>query len=156
MQGEPLNASVWVVTQLHHPEGLYIPLPPQSRFRDGYTLLSKKAPPTLAVKGRLLSVQRDLEQAYKIGADADTLLWVGKTTALRIDSPRLAGANYPDLGSSAEIYTNPNPLPYIELETLGPLHGMKKGDRIERVNIYTLFRRAETDPEREARKILGE
>ena len=156
VQGEPLNASVWVVTQLHHPEALYIPIPPQSRFRDGYTLLSKKAPPTLAVKHRLLSVQRDLEHAYKIGADADTLLWVGKTTALRIDSPRLGGANYPDLGSSAEIYTNPNPLPYIELETLGPLHAMKKGDRIERVNTYTLFRRAEKDPEREARKILGE
>jgi hypothetical protein len=81
---------------------------------------------------------------------------VGKTAALRIDSARVDGAEYPDQGSSVEIYTNPDPLDYIELETLGPLQNLKAGDRIERVNTYTLIRRTESDPDREAQRILSE
>ena len=73
---------------------------------------------------------------------------------MRIDSPRETKGEFPDQGSSAEIYTNPDPLPYVELELLGPLHPMKPGNRIQRHNTYTLQRRTEADAAAEARKIL--
>ena len=74
---------------------------------------------------------------------------------LRVDSSRVPNAEYPDNGSSAEVYTNPDPAKYIELEMLGPLKEMKVGDRIERVNTYTLLRRRNKDATKEARKILS-
>jgi hypothetical protein len=151
---KPIKAGIWVITQLRNPERLYIPRAGKSQFSEGYVLLSKAPPPSVRVQPRWLSLERDTASAYKIGADAGTLLWVGKTAALRIDSPRVAGAEYPDKGSSAEIYTNPNPLEYIELEMLGPLQTLKPGDRIERVNTYTLIRRTQSDPDREAERIL--
>ena len=74
--------------------------------------------------------------------------------ALRIDSPRVPEAEYANQGSSAIIYTNPDPDAYVELETYGPLSTMKVGDKIERTNLYTLSRRREKDALTEAQKIL--
>jgi hypothetical protein len=155
VSGAPVPIGVWVITQLKDPVGLYVPLPASSKSGPGYTLLGKDSPPSLTVEKGLLSLTRNPRAAHKIGTEAGTLLWVGDRCALRIDSPRVAGAEYPDRGSSAEIYTSPDPLRYIELEMLGPLIALKSGDRIERQNTYTLFRRTEPDPETEARKLLG-
>jgi hypothetical protein len=65
---------------------------------------------------------------------------------LRIDCERPPG-NYPDKGSSTQIYTNSGERAYIELETLGPIELLKPGGSCEAVNRYTLGRR---DPERAA------
>src|SRR5262249_15485442 len=102
----------------------------------------------------VLRLSRNPKAPHKIGTEAHTLLWVGEKVALRIDSPRTALAGYPDQGSSAEVYTNPDPIKYIELEMLGPLHKMKPGDKIEQVNTYRLFRRSEPTADAEARRIL--
>jgi len=53
---------------------------------------------------------------YKVGFEGSSLLWIGDKHALRIDSLRAQGAEYPDKGSSAEVYTNPDPLKYVELD----------------------------------------
>ena len=103
----------------------------------------------------LVSLTRDRTSSFKIGTDAGTLVWVGPKAALRIDAPRVAGAEYPDQGSSVEVYTNPDPLEYIELETLGPLQTMKVGDQIVRTNTYSLFHRTASSPEAEARRLLS-
>jgi hypothetical protein len=97
---------------------------------------------------------RNPKAPHKIGLDGGSMLWVGNRHILRIDSPRVPKGDYPDKGSSTEIYTSADPLPYIELETLGPVHLMKPGDKIERVNTYTLFRRTRPTPEAEARAIF--
>jgi hypothetical protein len=151
VSGEEAKIGVWVITQLKEPLGLFAPLPKRSVFTNGYTLLGKGSPPSVKTTNALLSLHRDAKDAYKIGLDADSLLWVGANHVLRIDSPRQRGAEYPDKGSSAEIYTNPDPLQYIELEMLGPLRAMKPGDKIEHRNTYTLMRRSLPTPEAEAR-----
>jgi hypothetical protein len=152
--GAPVSAGVWVVTQLKDPVGLYAPMPPEKRGSPGYALLTKKAPPDLKVKKGLLSLRRSPKQPHKIGLPVGTLLWLGRNHGLRIDSPHTPFGQYPDQDSSAEIYTNPDPLQYIELETLGPVSVMKVGDRIDRSNTYTLLRRSMKDPEDEARRLL--
>lgn len=150
-----IEVGIWVITQFKEPVGVFAPIPKEAGMAGGYVLLGKETPPSLQIENGLLRLTRHPKQPFKIGTEAGSLLWVGKDCACRIDSPRLPGAVYPDQSSSAEIYTNPDPLPYVELEMLGPLHTMKAGDKIQRTNVYTLFRRTETAPEAEARKLLS-
>ncbi|MCI0353116.1 MAG: DUF4380 domain-containing protein [Acidobacteriales bacterium] len=146
VQGNPVKVGVWVITQLGEPEKAAMVLPHKSQYLEGYNKQMEVLPKDLKREGRLLSVTRDPKNQAKIGSDAGTLVWMDKDFYLQIDSPRVPiGAEYPDQNSSAEIYTNPDPLKYIELETLGPLHTMKVGDKIERTNRYTLLRRSAGD-----------
>lgn len=154
IEGEPAVMGIWVITQLKEPVGLFAPVPKKPVFPNGYTLLSAEPPPDLKVHDGLVSLTRNPKAAHKIGLDGDSLLWVGEKHTLRIDSPRVAKAQYPDQGSSTEIYVSADPLPYIELETLGPLHRMKPKDKISRANTYTLSRRTKPTPEAEARAIF--
>jgi hypothetical protein len=153
-KGEPAWIGIWVITQLKEPAGLFAPVPKKSIFPEGFTLLGQGPPPSLQFTNGLIALTRNPKAAHKIGLDAGSLLWVGEKHSLRIDSPRERKGQYPDKGSSAEIYTSADPLPYIELETLGPLHLMKPGDKIERVNTYTLSRRTKPTAEAEARSVF--
>jgi hypothetical protein len=153
--GRPLEVGVWIITQLRDPIAVFAPVPADSRFPDGYVRQSgERLPAGFKVENSLLSLARDTAQSTKIGMDADRLLWVGPTQMLLIRSPRIHGASYPDHGSSAEIYTNPDPRAYVELETLGPLHRLDPGQSISQTNTYTLLRRTEHLPALDARKIL--
>ena len=82
------------------------------------------------------------------------MVWVGASCVLRIDAEAGPG-EYPDGGCVTEVYTNPDPLPYVELEALGPLQAINVGDRTERTTAYTLTSRSTSDPEEEARKMLS-
>ena len=88
------------------------------------------------------------------------MVWVGADAVVRIDAeldakPALKPVEFPDGGSVTEVYTNPNPLSYVELETLGPLATLNVGDRIKRTVAYTLTPRSAVTPAHEARKALG-
>ncbi|HYE72472.1 MAG TPA: hypothetical protein VEF04_04040, partial [Blastocatellia bacterium] len=153
--GEPNEISVWVITQLKDPLGIFVPLPKKSIFPEGYTKQSEQLPEGFKVEKELISLTRDTRKSTKFGTDSGTLLWIGEKHALRIDSERLSGAIYPDNGSSAEVYTNAvSAQPYIELEMLGPLKVMRASDSIESTSIYTLLRRTQSDVAAEAKKIL--
>lgn len=156
IEGDPRTVAVWVITQLNDPQMVYIPLPARTINANGYVLQSKTPPPSLKREGNLLALTRDAKTAYKIGTDADTMLWLGEKFALRIDSPRVPKVTYPDQSSSAEVYTNPDPAKYVELETLGPLSTLKVGDKLTRTNVYTLARRQQNGLAEEARLLLGQ
>ena len=154
LAGEPAKIGVWTVTQFKDPKFIYLPAPASSRFTNGYTLINPEPPPGLKRDSGLLWLARDPLAAHKIGSDAEAMLWLGEKVACRIDFPRVRKASYPDHESSVEVYLNADPLKYIELETLGPLKSLSVGGTITAVNTYTLHRRTEHDPEKEARKIL--
>jgi hypothetical protein len=154
LEGGPLMASVWVITQLKDPLVACARIPHTSIYREGFQLMSEESPPSLRIRDGILRIQRDPKAPHKVGTDAGSLLWVGEEAMLRIDSSRLPQQTYPDRGSSAEIYTNPDPLRYVELEVLGPVKKMVVGSTIHRTSTYTLMRRTELDPELEIRKEL--
>jgi hypothetical protein len=156
VQGDAIQVGVWVVTQLRHPVGLFAPRPRSSFFPQGFVVLGQGLPPSLTISNRLLSLSRSTNQAHKIGLDGERLLWVGEKHSLLIESSRQSGAEYPDQGSNAEIYTNPDPLAYIELETLSPVVTLKPGHTLKHRNVYTLRPRRYPDApaEVEARAIL--
>ena len=155
VEGDSRKVAVWVITQLKDPDAVTVRVPSNSRYPEGYNKQSKELPEQFSVKKGMIMLKRDPKKSTKIGNDAGLLTWIGDRYILRIESLRVANADYPDNGSSAEVYTNVDPLKYIELEMLGPLQVMSMGDKIERTNVYTLMRRSKKAPEAEARKIFG-
>jgi hypothetical protein len=151
--GSPAQVSVWTITQVKDADAVFIAIPPQSVYPNGYVGLGT-LPSGLAVTNGLISLQRNPSAGTKIGSDAGTIVWVGTNDVLLIESPRLpAGSAYPDQGSSAEVYTNPDPVPYLELEFLGPTATIANGEPLEKTSIYTLLRRTGSNPVAEAKQI---
>jgi hypothetical protein len=135
VSGEPRKVGVWIITQLTDPEDVLV------RVLDGaYVKLSEELPMDLSVAKDGIHLKRSPSRNAKIGAEASVLEWRNQNLTLKIESPRLAGEEYPDRNSSAEVYTNKDPLPYVELEMLGPLKTLKPGDSLAQTNIYTLGR----------------
>lgn len=154
VSGEPARIGIWVITQFVDPVAVYVPIIPDSRFTGGHFIFGEKPWPGVSTRGQLLRLTRDPIASHKLGSDADRMLWVGETTLCLVSAPRNPGADYPDRGASTEVYTNPDPKAYVELETLGPLATMKVGDRIQHTNTYTLLRRTGQDVDAEARRAL--
>jgi hypothetical protein len=153
--GLPLEIGVWVITQLKDPVAVYALLSASPLPGTGYVRQSDDLPTKLKRENGLLSLTRDPLKNHKIGTLASTLVWVGPGELVRIDSALVPAGKYPDDGSSAEVYTNADPLPYVELELLGPLTRLAADGRIERVSTYTLGRRADPDPEADVRRLLA-
>lgn len=153
VEGGPVKVGIGVITQLTDPERVFMVLPPKSIFPNGYVKQQFDLPADLEVHGRLVSIRRAREA--QIGSDANTLVWMSRQFVLRMDSPRVPGAQYGDQDASATIYTSAGPLNYVELEPFGPVSTMKVGDRIERTVTYTLSRRSRKDPLEEAQALAG-
>jgi hypothetical protein len=157
LKGSSRQVGVWVITQVKNAERIIVPLPASTLFSKGYTNLGS-IPKGLIVTNGLVSLARDPNASTKIGTDAGALLWVGTNVTLLIESPRTPGVaakGFPDSGCSAEVYTNPNPVPYIELELLGPLATLVTNDFLTATSVYTLFRRSQPTAMQEAEKILA-
>lgn len=148
--GNPLKTGIWVITQLKDPEAVAMPIPPQTLFKDGYVRQSDQLPDGLHQVGRVLLMKRAKIGSFKVGNDTGTLLWIGRESMVLIESSRNPNGEYPDSGSSAEVYTNPDPDAYVELELLGPLATMKPGDRMTQTSRYSLLKRTGRSPEVEA------
>ena len=142
IKGDPIKVGVWTITQLKDPVEVLMPVPANSAYQEGYNKQSDGLPLDLTLRDGLLTLKRDPKKSTKIGNDASKLIWVGEQSVLEIEQsrPREVNAEYPDQGSSAEIYTSADPLPYVELELLGSLHSMKVGDTIELMVDYRLSR----------------
>jgi hypothetical protein len=140
VSGEPSKVSVWVITQFREPVVVCVPTKTNSTFANGYYVFSNDPWTHLQRKGRHIEITRDPQKPHKMGGDAQQLLWVGEKETCLISFQRAAG-EFPDRGASAEVYTNPNPKKYVELETLGPLGLMKPGRMITQNQNYLLERR---------------
>jgi hypothetical protein len=133
--GDPVDISVWVITQLRDPEvvGTYA-----NREAPYYTEFFGPTP-RVQIEGKLLFWDRKKAIPAKIGTAGRRLVWVGKQRTLTIElQVDREGAPSPDRGSSAELYTSPDAQPYIELETLGPLVKLKNKQSVQTTNIYYL------------------
>lgn len=151
----PAEVSVWVITQAKDPVAMFIPVPASGRFPAGTSEQWGIPKDDMAVRDGLLRLTRDRKDSHKVGNDAGSMVWVGDREVLRIDIGLEPGATYPDGGCSAEIYTNPDPTPYVELETLGPLRALMPGQRLSATNTYTLLHRDGEAPEAAARRALA-
>lgn len=155
VSGSAGKVSIWVITQFRDPIAVYLPIPSRSQFPDGHFRFRDGPWPQVTRVDRMLKLTRDPSASRKLGSDADRMLWIGADAMCLVATNRTDGAEYPDRGASAEVYTNQNPKTYVELETLGPLVTLRPGERISQTNTYTLLRRQRPgDPDADARVVL--
>lgn len=147
VSGPTVKTGVWIVTQLRDPQRVFALLPEEVKRWPGFYQMQGPAPHEFGHQGRLIYLRRDPANNLKIGAEGKALLWIGDEYVLRIDHDSAAGAT--------SIYTNKAPLPYVELETEGPLVEMNPGGCIEMTNMYELTRRTTPDVMAEARQAFG-
>jgi len=138
----------------------YAPVPASSIFVSGYTtngssIFTPSLPALFTNAAGLVSFGRDPRAYHKLGFDNGTLVMVGPSLSLRMDAPRIALANYPDGNSSTEVYTGSGADAYFELEMMGPLTKLAVGSQLEFITMYSIYRRTETTPDAEARKLLS-
>ena len=153
LAGGTVRVGIWTITQMKEPERVCILLPATSKFAAGYLRLMPAEPADLKIDGHLLSLRRHPRLHVKVGADGSSMAWLGPNCVVRIDT-QIRPGEYPDGGCVTEVYTCPGPLPYVELETMGPLTAMNPGDTIEQITVYTLTPRSTTDLDEEAHKAL--
>jgi hypothetical protein len=153
-RGDAVQVGVWTITQMPEPERMFMQVPAATRFAKGYQLLRDTEPAALRVEGGLLSLGRDHRCETKLGTDGGGLVWVGENCVVRMDAETGPG-EYPDGGCVTEIYTNPDPLAYVELETMGPLATLEVGASIARTTVYAVFPRSLPDAVAEARKAFA-
>jgi len=152
--GGAVRVGIWTITQMREPERVCMLLAARSKFAAGYVHLLATEPADLRIDGRVLSLGRDKGQHVKVGTDGSSLAWVGRNCVVRIDA-EFGPGEYPDGGCVTEVYTNPDPLKYVELETLGPLTTMNAGDRIKHTTVYTVTPRSTPDIAAEERKAFS-
>jgi hypothetical protein len=151
LAGSPVKVGVWTITEMQEPERVLILLPEQSKLANGYVRLMGAEPADLKIEEGVLSFVRHPLELVKIGTDGASMIWVGKTCVVRIDAEQGPG-EYPDGGCVTQAYTNPDPLRYVELETIGPLQTISVGDHIQRTTVYTVWLRSIPDSKAEVIK----
>jgi len=142
--GEPLDVSVWVITQMRDPVGVFIPVSEKMALSTNllFVKLTDELPSNFCITNGLLSLTRNQKTGCKIGVNSESMIWMDDKYVLKIEFSRKKNAEYPDHGSNIEVWTNPDPYPYIELETLGPIVKLKKGEKVKATNTYILSRRS--------------
>lgn len=151
--GSPVKVAVWVITQLSEPESVFVLLPERTKYPGGYQQQRGPVPRDLHRHGPLLSLKRDPREYIKIATEGRSMLWMNQSLALLICAEDRPDA-CPDCHTRTEVYTNPDPYRYVELETVGPIANLEVGEEIVRTNTYTLLRRSTENCTQEARRVF--
>ncbi|HSV73344.1 MAG TPA: DUF4380 domain-containing protein [Chthonomonadales bacterium] len=162
---KPVEWSVWQVAQVDAPLYVSMPVHRAGGFPKGYRAFPGAEPRAelLTVTATEVRMRRDPRRGAKIGGDSPLgwvrAVWPDKrltiTIQLRPGVRVERGAPYPDGGCALELWSNPDPLRYMELELLGPIVRLPPGGRAEMTTVWTLerqgpagVRRADRPPRR--------
>jgi hypothetical protein len=136
---------IWEVTQVDNPTEARLPLYKAGHFAEGYYTFKDAgpAPATVDVTPTVVRLRRNTAKSCKIGGDARLGYLEADVQGItfRVSTTVEKGRNYPDDGCALEIYTNPDPLPYVELELLGPLHTLEAGKSAELTTHWSLSKK---------------
>lgn len=132
---EPIEYTVWNVTQVRNPLAAILNLNPASTLPEGMRFWSDQARTFYARQGSLGIFTPSSTASLKVGADSDH--WLGAIIDNLIFGEffqRQAGI-HPDGDLSAEVYTSPQ---YTELELLSPLTKLAVGQEIHHDIVWRL------------------
>lgn len=138
--GAEFPVAAWVVAQLPVPELMLARLHPDTPLSEGYLLLNPE--PWKAIRrlgADLLVPERRSEVALKLGCDAEALAWYRAPYLVVHRSPIRNLAEYLP-GEHAQIYSNPDTLPYIELEFTSPRRVLRRGESVTLEVTWELYR----------------
>eukprot|EP00808_Paulinella_micropora_P029494 g54039.t1 len=145
LAGASPKFSLWTITQFTSPVAVYMPQPSEQALHDmgkaGYTMFGQARAMEF---DDMLALVRDPRQPYKVRSDKDFLVWQGPESVCHVSSlyhPNVkANDVFPDQSSHVQMYSNPDPKPYVELETMGPMRSVELGRTMRSVTTYQLRR----------------
>jgi hypothetical protein len=164
LRGAPMMLSIWNVAQLKAPQAVFLPLNPQSAYKDNFHWIGKNNMPSIVtpLSQTLLQVRPTLtapfSNGYKIGVDSpvSSIAAMINDTAFMIRSARPDGA-YPDgaegAGFPVEFYDSGDTdraRHYVELELLSPLRLFTAGTRWTHTVRWSLHPLSSADPNAQA------
>jgi hypothetical protein len=126
---EDVDWAIWEVAQIDDPTEARLMLNKQGHFPTGYRVWGDDPLQSdqFEQTETQLIMKRSPKISAKVGADAPN----GQIEALvsgikfTFSAPYETGATYSDQGCAQQIYTNPDPAKYVEMELLGPLSPLK-------------------------------
>ncbi len=128
---KPVEWSVWEVVQIDDPEEASFTEFRTGRFPGAFYPFpgSPPLPGMVRVEASRVVFRRHVVTPGKIGGDAPDGRVQGVVKGLRfeISAPVEANGEYPDDGCAEEIWSNPDPDRYMELELLSPLRKIPAG-----------------------------
>ncbi|MDX1934344.1 MAG: hypothetical protein SFU56_17210 [Capsulimonadales bacterium] len=156
--GEPRQIAAWNVVQLPQPDVIYLPVNPDSPYKNGGYWFGGKTPkeahPTEIGEDRLLVYRPTPTGGYKFGIDAPRSVAAGvkgdRAIILRSekkDAPYPEGAE--GSGFPLTVWNNgadSAPARYNEIEVMSPLTAMKQGETLTHVLRLRLLRLPNADP----------
>jgi hypothetical protein len=121
---EPIDFTIWNVTQIRSPQMALLNLNPASSLPNRIHTWSQEAASNLSISGDVAAFLPG-PSSQKVGADSDH--WLGAIVGDVVIGEffRLQSGTYPDGGLSAEVYTEPR---YTELELLSPFAALNIGE----------------------------
>ncbi|MBN1466471.1 hypothetical protein JXA02_11955 [candidate division KSB1 bacterium] len=121
---EPIEYTIWNVTQIRPPKMALLRLNPNSRLEDRIHLW-QQADANLLMSGDVATFFPHPTSSQKAGADSDFWLAAIVDNIVIGEFFRLQTGVYPDNGLSAEVYNCPD---YTELELLSPFARLSTGE----------------------------
>jgi hypothetical protein len=119
---EPINYTIWNVTQIRPPLMALFNLNPNSRHPERCIMIKPHTIDNFSINGDIGVLIPDKHREQKAGADSDHWLAAIVEDVVFGEFFRLQPhKSYPDNGISAEVYTEPD---YTELELLSPLNAL--------------------------------
>jgi hypothetical protein len=134
---KPVKWAVWDIAQVEDPELATIPRSPAEIHPKGYYPFPDNPPleERLTVGENEVSIRRDHAKSAKIGSyskrSTASATKSGQRFTITVDDAAEPSERYPHGGGRQEIYTNPDPDSYVELELLGPVRELKTGEKAE-------------------------
>ncbi len=140
---KPRKWGVWEITQLDNPTVALMPRSRTGKMPAGYHVIGKPEKGTVRVVGDRIEFRRSAKVGGKIGADTPAGWLAADVGPYRFTCTTKVepGAPYADGGCPLEIWANPDPLKYMELELLGPVRTLQPGRTATLVVHWSLKRR---------------
>lgn len=149
-EGVPLLISLWSVTQIPPPDAAFLPLNPESPYKNNFHWFAGKAPQGTTTAGVSPSLLRfkPSRGSYKLGADAPiaAVAAVRDGLAFVLRGAKRPG-QYPEgadgSGFPVTIWNQDETDPaarYVELEMMSPLTALKPGEQLGSVMRWSLHR----------------
>jgi hypothetical protein len=158
VKAEPLLLSIWNVTQIQPPDAIFLPLNPNSAYKQNFYWLDppKHESPIVQIMPSLLQLRPSVgvattKNVFKIGVDATTVAVASiKNGVAMIERAEYLKGNYPDgalnHGFPVEVFNSGEAQAYyVELELLSPLNLLQKGSRYQHTVHWSLHRLASSD-----------
>lgn len=141
---QDVDWSVWEVTQVVVPERAELASHKGGHFPAGIYIFKDYAPKTRVLEndGKVIRFRWNETKNGKIGSDSPAG-WARAVIGgelFTVSAKLESGLDYPDDGCAQEIWSNPAPDRYMELELLGPIRKLQPGDAQTLVTHWKLSR----------------